>query len=39
MEWHFRYPVQPRVTVVGDVNGRYDSRKPSMALIGTESTS
>lgn len=35
----FRYPVQRRLTLLGEVNGRYDSRKASTGLIGTESSS
>lgn len=35
----FQYPVQRRVTLVGEVNERYNSRKISTGPIGTDSTS
>jgi Putative MetA-pathway of phenol degradation len=33
----FSYPVRPRLRIVGEVNGRYNDRGSSSALIGTES--
>jgi hypothetical protein len=33
----FSYPVKPRLRIVGEVNGRYNDRKFSPDLVGTES--